>query len=356
MKTPNLFTFATSELSQDAFFGWFISWAQPNFREIDLELNDSALQLLKLIFKSCDKKFPSLDSVKVLKQHHKIDLLVIVNNKYYIIIEDKTKSKNHSNQLKRYFESIRSKEGIREEDILKIYLKTHEQSNYHQIREEGYEPIKRENILSILDSCKTSNQILIDYREYLRTLELSYTQYKYIVKSTKKWDAAVWVGLFQEIQTRLLKDELIEASPLDPNDALENHWHSVNPPSGSFMAFFWGGFDLMDDLGANGCCFMLLEEDKFTYKVGWASRNPREQYLKVHRALLNLNPVSGFNNQTFNIVKPKRMKLSGNSATIGIIEGGYLKFKLDGSIDIDATYRFIKDAMESLDILRRQFG
>lgn len=40
---PNLFEYATSELSQDAFICWLAAWADPGFKELDEPLNDVAV-------------------------------------------------------------------------------------------------------------------------------------------------------------------------------------------------------------------------------------------------------------------------------------------------------------------------
>lgn len=44
-KTPNIFDFATSELSQDAFLCWLIAWADSSQIENDETLNNCACAL-----------------------------------------------------------------------------------------------------------------------------------------------------------------------------------------------------------------------------------------------------------------------------------------------------------------------
>ena len=39
---PNLFHYATSELSQDAFICWLAAWADPKFKEVDPRLYEVA--------------------------------------------------------------------------------------------------------------------------------------------------------------------------------------------------------------------------------------------------------------------------------------------------------------------------
>ena len=42
MAAPNLFAFATSELSQDAFICWLASWADPSCRSLDAPMHETA--------------------------------------------------------------------------------------------------------------------------------------------------------------------------------------------------------------------------------------------------------------------------------------------------------------------------
>ncbi len=39
MEKPNLFSYATSELSQDAFIAWLLAWASPEYQTVDKELH-----------------------------------------------------------------------------------------------------------------------------------------------------------------------------------------------------------------------------------------------------------------------------------------------------------------------------
>jgi hypothetical protein len=46
MNQPNLFDFATRELSQDAFICWLASWANPAFKEQNETLHATATAFL----------------------------------------------------------------------------------------------------------------------------------------------------------------------------------------------------------------------------------------------------------------------------------------------------------------------
>ncbi|MED1905618.1 PD-(D/E)XK nuclease family protein [Cytobacillus firmus] len=49
-----------------------------------------------------------IDSIEIKRQFKPLDILTIVNDTYAILIEDKTFSKNHSDQLNRYRKSVES--------------------------------------------------------------------------------------------------------------------------------------------------------------------------------------------------------------------------------------------------------
>ena len=44
---PNIFDYATSELSQDAFLCWLMQWANKSNKKIDAPLNNCAVQFVK---------------------------------------------------------------------------------------------------------------------------------------------------------------------------------------------------------------------------------------------------------------------------------------------------------------------
>ena len=112
----NIFSFATGELSQDAFICWCLNWinepdtvATHRYRQLGLDL------LAKLIDKpsNCDKlskvDIKSIDKVILVQQVLNIDVLAIIPQyKLAIIIEDKTSTSEHGNQISFYTDSLKS--------------------------------------------------------------------------------------------------------------------------------------------------------------------------------------------------------------------------------------------------------
>src|SRR3989304_5901938 len=130
MKKQNLFNYATSELSQDAFICWLLSWGEPEASSLDSDLHGLSHKLLQAFFDKHSRKFPDrIESIDIRKQYQNIDILVIVNNSIAIPIEDKIHSREHSDQLSRYLKALKD-ERYSEENLLPIYLQTGEQGDY----------------------------------------------------------------------------------------------------------------------------------------------------------------------------------------------------------------------------------
>ena len=92
MGKNNLFDFATSELSQDAFICWLLNFAHEDHLRENRYLTECAQKLLQKMVPEEEKSF-----VTDIKQQYKnIDILIEVNDKYSVIIEDKTFSNTHA--------------------------------------------------------------------------------------------------------------------------------------------------------------------------------------------------------------------------------------------------------------------
>jgi len=123
----NLFDIATSELSQDAFFTWLISWADKSHRET--LMNECGREFLnKVLLRNTVMRVSTKCKVEVARQYKSIDIFCQINDDIAIIIEDKVGSKEHSNQLRRYRQTIIN-DGYSPEKVICIYLKTHDQSD-----------------------------------------------------------------------------------------------------------------------------------------------------------------------------------------------------------------------------------
>ena len=122
--TNNIFTYATSELSQDAFLLYLFNYANTNTNE-----GKFARKLLNAFFKKNNKNNfineNNYNDFKIYsyKQFLKIDVLIVFinsknkENSFCLVIEDKIKAtESKENQLESYIKELRN-EGIPELDI-----------------------------------------------------------------------------------------------------------------------------------------------------------------------------------------------------------------------------------------------
>lgn len=195
---PNIFNFATSELTQDAFLCWLISWLRfPKgelhkcakdlvklfYNNYQTEINKSnrlisdnqTLELVEIIDNNPDGY--SLDEMYVRRQMYKIDILFRVmidsdmNKIITFVIEDKTRTTPHSEQLKRYKNSISNDEQFENSEIIFIYFKTgYVFGTKHAIKIDKYYLFDWKQFWEFLSKYETiTNLIFTSYKEFFRT-------------------------------------------------------------------------------------------------------------------------------------------------------------------------------------------
>ncbi len=88
---PNLFSFATGELSQDAILAWLLQWADQNHAHD--ALHKTGRYFVERLYDKAQKPFPDFQHLEVKTQDNKIDILVRFEakdgQKHAILIEDK---------------------------------------------------------------------------------------------------------------------------------------------------------------------------------------------------------------------------------------------------------------------------
>ena len=113
-ESPNIFRFATSELSQDAFICWLVSWLSYHKDKLLFNCARDFISLLYSLNKKSDLNRDLIQELIDIKQQHlKIDVYfqVKINGKIVsFVIEDKVDTSFHSNQLERYKEAVENDE------------------------------------------------------------------------------------------------------------------------------------------------------------------------------------------------------------------------------------------------------
>ncbi len=216
----NIFKFATGELSQDAFICWFFNW----FNEGDNP------KLKQLVCDFCKTKLdiPDVTSIDIHRQFSrkvekdgisfsvKIDVLIIVNREIAVIIEDKTFTSEHSNQILRYEEGLRILQEKDDEGKLKIendaYTITKIMSVYWKtgffydcdkcVKADII--ISSDDLLEVLKNFRSEN-LLIDM--YVQKLE---DDKQWYIDHAKYWDLADENGEKDDWNTNLSKHQIAQ--------------------------------------------------------------------------------------------------------------------------------------------------
>ena len=181
MERNNIFNFATSELSQDAFICWCLNWL--NYK--DSELRDLAVDLLKAFG---EESISDNQEIIIKRQFKKVDILVVLKelNRVYII-EDKVDSFESKEQTKKYTEEIEKE--YKNSEIKTVYFKT----GFHFSPDKN---VKANKIITgkmfkkILEKYRNKNKILDNYYEYLvEKLRTQENEKDYLeCKTESHWD------------------------------------------------------------------------------------------------------------------------------------------------------------------------
>lgn len=204
-KIPNLFHYATSELSQDAMICWLLAHANPEFKDADPRLQKLALTLINQFLEKSG--YPPLsepiskDHFKIKRQYRKVDVVARVNQ-YLFIIEDKTVAGIHGDQLKRYKLDFEKRYQDEEITIVPIFFKTFDQSSYAKVKREGFTPFLRDDLLSLLSQFSDiENDIFQDYYRHIASIERDVEAYR--TMEIGKWKGRQWTGFLKALQQQL---------------------------------------------------------------------------------------------------------------------------------------------------------
>jgi len=274
----NLFEYATSELSQDAFIAWLATWADDKYNNSHSSLNKLAHEFIDVLTGNTGIE---VNSVKVRRQYENIDLVLILNNGDYLVcIEDKIDSKIHTNQLYRYKKNIESKEILKidgieypAKEIFFCYFKTGIVNTYLEPLAIDYNIVNIEVMLNLFEKHPDAleNEILNDYFNHLKEIENQqekswYALYKRLYKELT-YDFAE-----KEINKKIESlEEKKKASSDDKNGYIEKkikylndlsseeminlvkdeifiirQFSKVNNEGGGFAAYYWSNYNKGD--------------------------------------------------------------------------------------------------------------
>lgn len=329
----NLFNYATSELSQDAFICWLCSFAYEN-TDTDPILKECAQDLISLFVPECSSKDVIITNIERQVEH--TDVLLTVkckNEKYKIIVEDKMYTNEHDNQLKKYLDTI--KEIYSDYHVRGVYYKTGFQSDLSVVKEAGYNFISRKQMLDFMHPYteKIKNQIFLDYYEYWNDFQKKVEEYKSLPVSDWGWHQIN--GFYDFLKAN--------------NDtSYQNLWTGygyVANQSGGFYGLWTGDYN--SKVSLDGRLYELYLQIEAVPSTNTSVQiclklsvkdNLDKSDIRKDRNDIIFDENWNYKLGKYNFVKPKRLSL-GNHMTLGTYALNFEKIK-------DLTYKIILDKME----------
>ncbi len=338
---PNLFSYAPDEKTQDGFISWMLAWAvaTDDQSKNDPGLRKYGLVLLNSFFEKAGKTAPKeIKSFEINRQHKidvgkkkrgSIDILCVIKGEteiYPIIIEDKVATKDHHNQLSNYLTAIKKDYQECINNILPIYFKTYDESDYSGVESKNYTPFLRADILAVLAEYNGKDSILCNYRNYLQEIENEVQSYR--TKNIADWNGRQWTGFYIEVKNRLKT----------------GNWNGVKPPGQRvFMAFYWGW------QGESGVLrqYLQLQENKLCFKIEVTGKNVRSSIRNKWHSMV-MEKAKEFD---LKLSKPKKFG-TGETMTVCMLVDDYRVADDRGVIDMDRTIERLKQAEELLKSLK----
>lgn len=322
---PNIFRLATKELSQDGFFTWLLQWADNDHNQQNKLLNETAKDFVRLLLgKSVDYQ---INKVEAGRQWNNIDIWAEINDEYFIGIEDKTNTGEHSEQLERYKEIASNHYKDKKHKLVFVYLKTGNESSatLKKVIEKGYSTIDRRAILNVLNQREVHNDIFNDFKEYLITIENqtnSYTKFENIISD---WKAAE--GFYIKLQEHIPE---------------WTDWRYVANQMGGFLGFWyhWTGTDEIGEI-------YIQIENAFEYGIKLVIKiaDWEQSTNTLYQVLNEIKPYAEKNG--LSITKPDRYR-AGETSTLAIIQNAF-QTDVNGNFDFEGFLKTLKQLEKTLD-------
>lgn len=280
LSSNNLFTYATGELSQDAFICWLMSHLLEENVDKNRVLTACARDLLGCF--GCQLE-PNEYLLSVDKQVYNIDVLLTAPGAY-VIVEDKTFTNAHTNQINRYRDHVQKQIDngkLPPRKILCVYYKITDQASPEKSADVN---MFRRDILAVLRPARKSvdNPIFTDYVDYLEDIEAR-TQ-AYLNLPVDQWDSYAYHGLFMEIQKDPKQFNL--SSPV-------SDWGYVPNKSGGFHGLWWS---------------MDLTKEDFD-QAGLTADKIDDVYLQIENNLLTVKLSAAKSVHDMQVVKDIRWRI-----------------------------------------------
>ena len=321
-EAPNIFSFATSELSQDAMFVWLLLWADAKFIEIDADMHAVALNFARVLTGITDLE---ISCIRADRQWAHIDVWAEINDNVFLSIEDKTGTTIHDDQLQRYKEIVEEEYPNRIKCFTYVKTGNEPKSILQQVKKAGYRIVVRKDILDCLNTYSGNNVLLCNYRDHLLAQEQATQSFKSLPASAWTWSA--WEGFYKELEDRNIIDS----------------WGYVPNPSGGFLGANWHWVDY-----EHGQMYLQFEQGNLCFKICPTCDKTRRSEIRNKSSQLLMERA---NIRFPEIHKPSRFG-AGEYMTIAVVDRsdifGKTSISIDTVIDKLAQYACLVDECSTL--------
>jgi len=320
MTGPNLFDFATSELTQDAVLCWLIAWADSGYAELEPALHVAGTDLVSTILSKWGHSLPEGPlTTSAERQVKRVDVVARVGTDFLIGIEDKTNSGPH-NDLVRYKKTLDAIGAKEQRTVLPLYVKTGERNEDAFVRGKGWEILGRAELLAILDKAMlqgAQNAILSDFRDYLARQEAAATSWMRVPPS-EEWPWTGWKGFYGALEERM---------PWARNIG----WDYVANPAGGFLALWWGFYPV-----DGGELFLQLQHSTLAVRFKVKEPERRRDLVRQWSADLRQSPPAGVK-----LFRPRRLG-AGKHIAVAYWNGWRIAGS-EGLVDVGATVQHLRE-------------
>lgn len=364
---PNIYDFATSELSQDATLAYILSWAKPEYRKEYPVLNGLGERLLRALVQSAANVANSvspLDGATIstvdvpVRPLNDIDVSVTINDNIFLIIEDKIETGEHSDQIAKYIKKVLEIKTVDGEPrwkcVMAVYVKTGNECPPRCDHKPNYGVFLRPKLLDVLKAVPdTGNTIIENFRQHLQQWQDETDSFRKEIFD--KWSDRAIQGYYIEIYD-LLKQRLKQQGK--PSEDFGG-WHNVHNPQGGFLGFYWN----WRDFHPQRCKLYLQIENAKRLQI--RASDAKNETGKTHPDMLRA--AFGAVEETIKreqerfkqirICKPGTYRAGEYSAVADVLfddQEIYLATNAESVLDLPATQQRLEKAMELVDAVCEQ--
>ena len=369
MCMPNLFSYATKELSQDAMICWLVAWAlaEPeDENECGRQLRELGRAFVHALIAKHDASLegdiqrPECPEAREIHQQNRgIDVLARIRDEdaeHVLVIEDKVHGNADANTLMRYFQNVvegTTKLGpVDQAHVRAIFLKTGNQScsRDNTPQEACFKLFHRQDFLKILRTYQGVHPVVTDFRKHLQAREdefISFRNWRRDDEERQRWRPwGAWEGLYRRLECEI-----------EDCDRFDFTWGYV--PRGNFLGFWWHRVPI--ELDGAECIYLQLEVkptgpsrldgpvgfQKFCFKVKAGEHTDKARRIMIREKCRAEILATGDD-----LVRPAPRRV-GKHMTVAVWMGDWLAFNGDGSLSLEGTVANLRQAEQIIDAAAR---